>query len=135
LSARSACLIGGGLNVCGDGDPRFWCDGHGLHAVYLVQLGLQTLNACDVAAREREGYIGTVVWCWGGGPGSLLMLRRRPCVVWATRLPQYCIVVVVVAQLSWKVEFFIFVGESCVCPSHSSHHVFSSDLMRGRVSF
>jgi hypothetical protein len=135
------------LNLCGDGDPRFWCDGHGLHAVYFVQLGLQTLDACDVAAREREGYVRTVVWCWrsarcsgvagcwGGGPGSLLMLRRRPCVVWATRLPQYCIVVVVVAQLSWKVEFFIFVGESCVCPSHSSHRIFSLDLMRGRVSF
>jgi hypothetical protein len=39
----------------------------------------------------------------------------RPCIVWA---------MCVVWQLFWRVDFFVFVGASRVCSSHSIHGVF-----------
>jgi hypothetical protein len=38
-----------------------------------------------------------------------------------------------VAQLFWRVDFFIFVGASRVCSSHSTHGVFSPALVGGRL--
>jgi hypothetical protein len=38
-----------------------------------------------------------------------------------------------VAQLFWRVDFFIFVGASHVCFSHSTYSVFSLALVGGRL--
>jgi hypothetical protein len=38
-----------------------------------------------------------------------------------------------VAQLFWGVGFFIFVGASHACSSHSTHGIFSPTLIGGRL--
>jgi hypothetical protein len=127
-SARSMRLRGGGLTFRPGGGSGCWYGRCGLRAVCPVQLGLRVARLCGVEARARA------VVSRDGGPGR-----------WCFRFGVHCDLVSCgwwgylddgrqryVAQLFWSVGFFIFVGASHVCSSHSTHGVFYLALVGGR---
>jgi hypothetical protein len=115
---------------------------------FPVQLGLRVAGSCGVAARARavvrrddgpgrwcwwSAWRGRTVGCRGGSPEDylcwvhrdLVSCGRRGCLDACRRCR--------VAQLFWRIGFFIFVGASRVCFSHSMHGVFSPALVGGRL--
>jgi hypothetical protein len=112
----------------------------------LSSLGCGWLGRAALRLELERWYVGTAVpeGGVGGLPGVVEQLDvgaaapKALCVVcietlsWVTRFldvgRRRC-----VALLFWGVDFFIFVGASRVCSSHSTHGVFSLALVGGRL--
>jgi hypothetical protein len=105
LLVRRGCRLG--LRAA----PGCWCGGRGLRTVFPVQLGLRVAGSCGAVARPRA------VVRRNSGLG-----RWSECFTALYREGNECRVL----QLSWMVGFFVFVGASRVCSSHSIHSVFLS---------